>query len=140
MLNRELIEDVLRRCESCRTGDIYGCLAVNSRSYAAKTEDYSRSVANSHNKIERILRRKRARLADGRTYLVGDKFSAADPDLCKSSRSYCTADWYGVKLPQLDELPDEMAATIKEFRKPSWRYALCLFREERRSLAQLSQI
>ena len=39
---------------------------------------------------------------------------------------------YNVKLPQLDEMPEEMARAIELFREtPAGNYALRLFREER---------
>lgn len=93
------------------------------------------SAANSHNKIKRIFETVNERLADGRTYLVGDSFSAADLTFASLAAPTVLPKEYSVRLPQLDELPDKMAATIKEFRKtPAGEYALRLFREERRSL------
>ena len=40
---------------------------------------------------------------------------------------------YGVRLPQPDELPDQIARDVRSFREhPAGRYALELFRTERR--------
>lgn len=95
------------------------------------------SVVSSRNKIKRIFETVE-RLANGHAYLVGDRFSAADLTFASLAAPTVLPTEYGVRLPQLDELPDKMAATIKEFRKtPAGEYALRLFREERRSLHQL---
>jgi glutathione S-transferase len=95
----------------------------------------AKSTAISHNKIKRIFATVNERLADGRTYLVGDRFSAADLTFASLAAPTVLPTEYGVRLPQLDELPEEMTATIKEFRKTqAGEYALRLFHEERRRL------
>ncbi len=72
-------------------------------------------------------------LADGRTYLVGDSFSAADLTFACLAAPVVWPSEYGAWLPELSEIPGEMQAVIEELREtPAGKYALRLFREERR--------
>lgn len=71
-------------------------------------------------------------LADGRQYLVGDKFSAADLSLACMMAPLVVPGEYGVGLPELDELPAEMRSVVLEFRgSPTGEFVLRLFREHR---------
>lgn len=97
------------------------------------------SAASSLDKIKRIFATVNERLTDGRTYLVGDSFSAADLTFACLAAPTVLPSEYGVRVPSLEELPSEMAATIRELRETSsGEYALRLFREERRPRHQLS--
>ena len=74
------------------------------------------------------------RLADGRKYLVGDRFTAADLSFAALSAPLLVPPEYGVPLPQPDELPAPMAATVRELRDhPAGRFALEMYRRERRA-------
>jgi glutathione S-transferase len=73
------------------------------------------------------------RLEDGRPYLCGEHFSAADLSFASLSAPMLMPPEYGVPLPQPDELPAAMAATVRELRAhPAGAYALKMFSEERR--------
>jgi glutathione S-transferase len=73
------------------------------------------------------------RLGDGRPYLCGERFSAADLTFASLAAPLLMPPEYGVPLPQPDELPPTMAATVREFRAhPAGAHALKMFREERR--------
>jgi len=73
------------------------------------------------------------RLGDGRHYLCGDRFSAADLTFASLAAPMLMPPEYGVPLPQPEELPAAMAATVRELREhPAGAYALKMFREERR--------
>jgi glutathione S-transferase len=56
-------------------------------------------------------------LADGRTYLVGDYFSAADLTFATLAAAVVMPAGYGVTLPDLSELPDSMMTNIQRFRE-----------------------
>jgi glutathione S-transferase len=72
------------------------------------------------------------RLGDGRPYLCGERFSAADLAFASLAAPMLMPPEYGVPLPQPDELPAAMAATVRELRShPAGAYALRLFREDR---------
>jgi glutathione S-transferase len=76
------------------------------------------------------------RLSDGRPYLCGDRFTAADLTFAALSASVIVPPQYGVSLPQPDVLPAHIAAVVQGFRAhPAGAYALRLFRDERGSRA-----
>ncbi len=73
------------------------------------------------------------RLADGRPYLCGERFGAADLTFAALSASITVPPEYGVALPQPDILPPPMAALVQRVREhPAGRYALDLFAKHRR--------
>jgi glutathione S-transferase len=72
-------------------------------------------------------------LSDGRPYLCGEQFSAADLTFAALSASVIVPPMYGVPLPQPDVLSPGMAALVERAREhPAGRYALALFSEHRR--------
>lgn len=72
------------------------------------------------------------RLADGRRYLCGERFTAADLTFATLSAAVVVPPQYGVSLPQPDILPAPIAGTVRSFRAhPAGEYALKIFREER---------
>jgi glutathione S-transferase len=73
------------------------------------------------------------RLGDGRPYLCGDRFTAADLAFAALAAPMLMPPEYGVPLPQPEELPTAMATTVRELRThPAGAHALAMFREERR--------
>jgi len=73
-----------------------------------------------------------ARLADGRPYLCGGSFTAADLAFAALAAAVIVPPEYGVALPQPDELPPDMATAVRAFRAhPAGAFALRLFRDER---------
>lgn len=72
------------------------------------------------------------RLGDGRRYLCGERFGAADLTFAALAAAVLMPPGYGVPLPRPEELPAPMAATVAELREhPAGAFALRLFREER---------
>ncbi len=81
-----------------------------------------------------------ARLADGRRYLMGDRFTAADLTFAALSAAVILPRNYGVELPPLDSLPASLRASIEEFRAhPAGEFALRMFAEERPPAAWLAE-
>lgn len=71
-------------------------------------------------------------LSDGRDYLVGDRFTAADMTFAALSAAFLLPDRYGVELPGLDDLPDHVAAEVRRLReRPAGRFALRIIDEHR---------
>ncbi|HXN38332.1 MAG TPA: glutathione S-transferase family protein [Solirubrobacteraceae bacterium] len=71
-------------------------------------------------------------LADGRPYLCGERFGAADLTFAALSASVVMPPEYGVPLPQPDVLSPRTAALVERARAhPAGRYALALFAQHR---------
>jgi glutathione S-transferase len=67
-------------------------------------------------------------LADGRPYLCGERFTAADLTFASLSASVVVPPVYGVALPQPQEMRAETAAMVERAREhPAGAYALSLF-------------
>lgn len=72
--------------------------------------------------------------ADGRPYLCGERFGAADLTFAALSAPIIVPPEYGVPLPQPDVLPPAFAEIVERAREhPAGRYALTLFAEQRRA-------
>ncbi len=73
-------------------------------------------------------------LADGRPYLMGERFGAADLTFAALSASIIVPPEYGVPLPQPGVLAPATAALVERARThPAGRCALALFAEHRRA-------
>jgi len=74
------------------------------------------------------------RLADGRPYLCGDRFTAADLTFSALAAPLLMPPGYGVRLPRPMELPEYAAAVVHEMREhPAGEHALKMFSTERAS-------
>jgi glutathione S-transferase len=73
------------------------------------------------------------RLADGRSYLTGERFTAADLTFACLAAAVILPPQYGVTLPQPEQLPEPLRGDIERFRAhPGGVYALALFENLRR--------
>jgi glutathione S-transferase len=71
-------------------------------------------------------------LADGRPYLYGEHFGAADLTFAALSAAVIVSPVYGVTLPQPEVLPGPTAALVERAREhPAGRYALRMIAEHR---------
>jgi glutathione S-transferase len=71
-------------------------------------------------------------LADGRPYLCGERFTAADLTFAALSASVLAPPIYGVPLPQPEELPAATAQLITRMREhPAGRFAMGVIAEQR---------
>jgi glutathione S-transferase len=76
------------------------------------------------------------RMSDGRRYLCGDEFTAADLTFSALAAPMLVPLEYGVPLPQPDVLPEHMADVVRELRAhPAGRHASSMFKNERSSPA-----
>jgi glutathione S-transferase len=72
------------------------------------------------------------RLADGRRYLAGDRFSAADLTFAALAAPVVAPPVYGTPLPQPDDMHEPMRAAVLRWRAhPAGAFALRMFAEER---------
>jgi len=71
-------------------------------------------------------------LSDGRPFILGDAFTAADLTFAALAAAVVGPPGYGTPLPQADQLPPEAAVMISRFREhPAGQFALRLYREQR---------
>jgi glutathione S-transferase len=92
------------------------------------------TAARSETEVRIVFDSVAERLGDGRPYLCGERFGAADLTFASLAAPVLMPSEYGVPLPQPEELPAAMAATVRELREhPAGAHALRMFREERRS-------
>ena len=76
--------------------------------------------------------------SDGRRYLVGDRFSAADLAFAALCAPLIVPPEYGTPLPQPDVMPEAMAARVLAWRDhPAGRFALRLFADQRRAVVSV---
>jgi glutathione S-transferase len=72
------------------------------------------------------------RLADGRKFLVGGVFSAADLCFASLAAPVLVPSQYGASLPSLEQLPDAAVELIKDFRATAaGDFGLRLYRDQR---------
>lgn len=91
------------------------------------------TAARSEAEVREVFDSVAERLGDGRPYLCGERFGAADLTFASLAAPMLMPPEYGVPLPQPEELPVAMAATVRELRRhPAGEHALKMFREERR--------
>ena len=87
-------------------------------------------------RVEAVFDAIAARLDDGRPYLFGERFTAADLTFAALAASAVLPPDYGTPLPQPDELPDTVASDVRAFREhPAGAFALRLVRDHRRAAA-----
>ena len=91
------------------------------------------TAAHSEAEVHAVFDQVGERLSDGRPYLCGETFSAADLTFASLAAPLLMPPEYGVPLPQPEELPAAMTATVRELRAhPAGAHALAMFRQERR--------
>lgn len=87
-------------------------------------------------RIDRWLDRLDGELADGRPYLMGDRFTAADLTFAALCAPIVGPGEYHVPLPKPDQLSPEAAERMRAWReRPSGRHALEMFRRHRQPSA-----
>ena len=95
------------------------------------------STTVAHESICNIFEMVESLLADGRTYLVGDQFSAADLTFATLAAAVVMPTGYGVKFPELSKLPAQMVANIQVFRETiAGKFILRLYQEHKRTVQQ----
>jgi glutathione S-transferase len=83
-------------------------------------------------RVDRVFDEMAERLHDGRRYLLGDRFTAADLTFAALSAPMLVPARYGSPLPPLQAMPPDAAVHIARLRRhPAGVFAQRLYREER---------
>jgi glutathione S-transferase len=91
------------------------------------------AAARSEAEVRAVFEEVGDRLGDGRPFLCGDRFTAADLTFSALAASVLMPPEYGVPLPQPDVLPASMATAVRELRAHrAGAHALAMFRDHRR--------
>lgn len=89
-------------------------------------------VAEDRVRVGQVFDAIAERLADGRRYLCGERFTAADLTFACLSSPVISPPEYGIRLPQPEEMPEDIAVVVREFREhPAGAFALELYRARR---------
>jgi glutathione S-transferase len=90
-------------------------------------------LGRAHETIERVLDQVGDRLAEGRRYLVGDRFTAADLTFAAMSAAVLLPEEYGVPLPRPEQAIEPVRSKLLAWREhPAAKFALRVYRDERR--------
>ena len=95
------------------------------------------SAEKSLGQIREVVQSVDARVADGRRYLVGDRFSLSDMSFANALGPLVLPPEYGGPLPGFDEMPPELQAVVKEMQAhPAGQFALRIYRDHKRAAPQ----
>ncbi|PSB57003.1 glutathione S-transferase [Chamaesiphon polymorphus] len=95
------------------------------------------SGAESYREIEIVFDRVDGLLADGRKYLLGDKFSAIDLTFAALAAPILQPPEHHIKPAELESLPAQMQSDIRKAQAtPAGKFGLRLYREYRHNEAQ----
>jgi glutathione S-transferase len=106
-----------------------GLLRVMLRLTAAR-------AASALAQIRTVIETVDHRLADGRPYLLGDRFSLSDMAFAVAAAPLVLPEPYAGRLPSLSQMPPEVRLAIDELRPhPAARFALRIYRDHRGHVA-----
>lgn len=91
-------------------------------------------AARSKARVDEVFDEVAERLSDGRPFLVGESFTAADLTFAALAGPLLMPDQYGFRLPPLSEMPDGFRRDVERLRaKPAGAFVLRIYAEERSS-------
>ena len=91
------------------------------------------TAARSVERIAPFIEEVNAQLSDGRPYLFGDTFTAADLTFSALAAPLVLPVGYGVTLPTLDEVPGHIQEVVNGYRgTPAGQHAMRMYAQHRR--------
>ena len=94
------------------------------------------AAAAALRRVDAVFDEVAGRLSDGRTFLLGERFTAADLTFAALSAAVLVPARYGSPLPPLEALPAAMAREVRRLRDhPAGRFAARLYDDERHVVA-----
>ncbi len=107
-------------------------LPLMRRVIVRRTDADEASAASTRDRVREEFDGVAARLDDGRRFLCGDHFTAADLAFASLAAAVLVPPRYGVPLPQPDELPAPFDDEVRAMREhPAGQFALRLYDQER---------
>ncbi len=89
-------------------------------------------VARSRKVLDEVFERIDSLLADGRSYLCGGVFTAADLTLASLALPVIFPPWYARQATPEEDLPGELRALIAQYRaRPTGKHVLKLYEQHR---------
>ncbi|MDX1386738.1 MAG: glutathione S-transferase C-terminal domain-containing protein, partial [bacterium] len=93
-----------------------------------------KSAERSLQEVKKVFQQVGEILADGRPFLTGEQFTAADLTFAALASPALLPSNYGVPLPPVEKAPPAMAAEIKGFRKSkAGKFAMDLYQRQRKT-------
>jgi glutathione S-transferase len=90
------------------------------------------AAEEAHGQIRTAVQNVDARVADGRQYLVGDRFSLSDMAFANALAPLVLPDAYARLLPPFAEMPPALRSVIVEIQsRPAGQFALRIYRDHR---------
>ena len=107
---------------------VYLARPLIRRGYGVSPERVQRSL----NRCQDVFRRISERLSDGRQYLVGSAFGAADLTFAALAAPLLLPERFGGSIPSVDEVPDRMRTEVLAMRSTlAGEFALQMYQDHR---------
>ena len=91
-----------------------------------------KDVDEGYARAQAIISQIDSRLSDGRPFLAGNRFTAADLSLACMMSPFIVPSQYGIRLPDINKLPQPMQNAVMEFRNTlTGRHVLKMYQSER---------
>lgn len=131
----ELMQKIIRFCEPREqqyAQPFFGVMGtLLSQKYGVRPgrgAKYERELNAHFDQLDWLLR-------DGRRFLVGEQFSAADLTLCALAGVLVHPEEYGYSYPELADYPESMRQQVEIWReRPVGQYILRTYREQRKAI------